>query len=121
MVDYIVEAEDNCEVASIIGTPSSGSYFDIGTTTVEVIVTDLAGNTAVCTFDVIVFEFDPDSNTFACNNAINMSLDSNCEAVINADAILEGNEYGCYDNYCITVTTLTGVPHDNYFDATDIN
>jgi|GEM_PF-468272 len=121
VVDYIVEAEDNCEVASIIGTPSSGSYFDIGTTTVEVIVTDLAGNTAVCTFDVIVFEFDPDSNTFACNNAINMSLDSNCEAVINADAILEGNEYGCYDNYCITVTTLTGVPHDNYFDATDIN
>ena len=34
VVDYIVEAEDNCEVASIIGTPSSGSYFDIGTTTV---------------------------------------------------------------------------------------
>ena len=70
---------------------------------------------------MIVVEFEPTSNAFACNNAINLSLDNNCEAVINADMILEGNNYRCYEDYCITITSETGVPHDNFFDVSDIN
>ena len=96
VVNYVVEAEDNCEVVSIIGVPASGTYFEIGTTEVIVTVTDASGNTSLCVFDVIVVEFEPTSNAFACNNAINLSLDNNCEAVINADMILEGNIYSCY-------------------------
>ncbi|MDB4163380.1 HYR domain-containing protein, partial [Saprospiraceae bacterium] len=121
VVNYVVEAEDNCEVVSIIGVPASGTYFEIGTTEVIVTVTDASGNTSLCVFDVIVVEFEPTSNAFACNNAINLSLDNNCEAVINADMILEGNNYRCYEDYCITITSETGVPHDNFFDVSDIN
>ena len=121
VVHYNVEAEDNCEVVSIVGVPASGTYFEIGVTEVVVTVTDPAGNTSLCVFDVIVVEYEPTSNTFACNNAVNLSLDSNCEAVINADMILEGDNYRCYEDYCITITSLTGLAHDNYFDVSDIN
>ncbi|MEM9548097.1 MAG: HYR domain-containing protein [Bacteroidota bacterium] len=120
-VFYDVEATDNCGVASIVGVPPSGSYFPIGTTPVIVTVTDLSGNISICEFNIIVIEFQPSSNQLSCNNGINLSLDQNCEAVINADQILEGSEYGCFDDYCITVETETGIPHPNFFTVNDIN
>lgn len=121
VVNYEIEAMDNCEIASIVYTPESGSYFQIGSTTVTVIVTDLAGNTSVCEFDVIVDELVPTSNQLICNTNLNMSLDQNCEATLNADQILEGNGYGCFDDYCLEIETQDGEPHANFFDATDIN
>jgi len=121
IVIYNVEAMDNCGIESIIGVPASGTYFSIGTTPVVVTVTDVNGNTSLCEFDVIVLEYEPESNQVNCNNAINLSLDENCEAIILADQILEGNEYGCYDDYCIEITSTTGIPHDNLFGVNDIN
>lgn len=120
-VFYSVEAEDNCGIASIVYTPESGSYFPAGTTPVVVIVTDFAGNESICEFNVIVGEFEPPTNQLNCNNAINLSLDQICEAVILADQILEGGSYGCFDDYCIEIETETGIPHDNYFSVGDIN
>jgi len=120
-VFFDITATDNCGIESIIGFPPSGSYFPIGINPVVVEVTDVNGNVTLCEFNIIVLEYVPESNQLNCNNAINLSLDENCEAVILADQILEGNEYGCYDDYCITLTTETGIPHDNYFDVNDIN
>lgn len=121
VVHYEVEAMDNCEIQSIVYTPESDSYFQIGTTTVTVVVTDVSGNTSVCEFDVIVEELVPSSNQLICNTNLNMSLDQNCEATLNADQILEGNGYGCFEDYCLEIETQDGEPHANYFDATDIN
>ena len=45
---------DNCGVASTNATPASGSFFDVGTNTVTVVVTDIHGNTATNTFNVVV-------------------------------------------------------------------
>src|SRR5438876_682748 len=45
---------DNTGVQSIVATPPSGSTFPIGTNPVEVVATDIHGNTAPCTFSVIV-------------------------------------------------------------------
>ncbi|MCB0704915.1 MAG: HYR domain-containing protein [Saprospiraceae bacterium] len=39
----------------------------------------------------------------ACNNAITVSTDQNCEALITPDMVLEGS-YGCYDDYSVTMT-----------------
>lgn len=49
-------AIDNCSVASIVQTdgPTSGSVFPMGSTSVEYTATDDAGNSATCTFNVIV-------------------------------------------------------------------
>ncbi|MEW5875218.1 MAG: HYR domain-containing protein, partial [Candidatus Zixiibacteriota bacterium] len=45
---------DNCGIASAVFTPASGSFFPVGTTPVELIVTDDAGNADTCTFNVTV-------------------------------------------------------------------
>jgi len=120
-VTYQVLAEDNCGVVDIIYTPPSGSYFEIGSTPVVVEVIDSSGNITLCEFNVIVGENIPANSQLTCNGAINLSLDQNCEAVIVADMILEGDNYGCYDQYCITITDSLGVPHDNYFTIDDLN
>ena len=89
------------EPTQTAGLPS-GSTFPIGTTTNTFEITDGGGNTVTCSFDVVVAEFVPTSNDITCNSLINISLDENCQAVIGADQILEGNNYGCYDNFAVT-------------------
>jgi len=120
VVTYQVLAEDNCGVVDIVYNPPSGSYFEIGTTPVVVEVIDSSGNVTLCEFDVIVNENIPTNSQLTCNGSINLSLDQNCEAVIVADMILEGGNYGCYDLYCITITDSLGVPHNNYFTVDDL-
>jgi len=56
---FSASATDNCGVASIVytigGNPISFPYnFQVGTTTVIAIATDLSGNTEECSFDVVV-------------------------------------------------------------------
>ncbi len=38
----------------------------------------------------------------SCNNAVNVGIDANCEALITPDMILEGT-YGCYDDYEVSI------------------
>ncbi|MBK9150302.1 MAG: HYR domain-containing protein [Saprospiraceae bacterium] len=112
-------ATDNCSV-QISYTPDITKPFEIGTTLVTAVATDAAGNSASCTFTVTVIEYIPAVHTMACNNLINLSLDGDCKATLNADMILEGNEYRCYEKYCITVTGPNGAPHGIVFDLNDV-
>lgn len=120
VVFYEVLAEDNCEVASIIGVPPSGIFYEIGINPVTVTVTDASGNTSVCTFDIIILEHVPTTDALACNDNITLTLDQNCEAEMHADFVLEGDDYYCYENYCIEVHTLGGILHENTFDLSDV-
>jgi hypothetical protein len=95
-------ATDNCDV-TVSSVPESGSFFPIGTTTVTVTAEDEAGNITTCTFDVTVVEFPTDNETLTCNDFVTLALDGDCEEEITADLVLEGNEYGCYEDYTITV------------------
>src|SRR5690606_35600063 len=45
--------------------------------------------------------------TVACNDAIQVSMDENCEALITPDMVLEGT-YGCFDNYRLELRTSSG-------------
>jgi hypothetical protein len=108
-----VSATDNCAVVDTVMTPLSGSDFEIGTTTVTMTISDAAGNTATCSYTVTVVEFVPTSFDLTCNSLVNVSLDENCEALVTADMILEGNNYGCYEDYIITVIDTAGIVVDN--------
>ncbi len=81
---------------------ASGEAFPIGVTTNTFSVTDAAGNVSTCSWDVTVVEHVVTSEVMVCNNNVNVSLDETCQAVLGADQILEGNTYGCYDNYTVT-------------------
>ncbi len=54
MVDFQVQATDNCPGVTWQATPPSGSAFPIGTTTVTCTATDAAGNQVTDSFDVTV-------------------------------------------------------------------
>ncbi len=110
VVFYEVLATDNCVELTLDYSIDSGTYFDIGTTPVTVVITDTAGNTAECEFNVIVNNFTPESLNLACNDLINISLDQNCEVEVNADMLLEGNIYSCYEDYIITLEDSAGDP-----------
>jgi len=53
-VTWNVVAFDNCQLASVISTPASGSTFAVGTTMVTTIATDTSGNTSTNAFNVKV-------------------------------------------------------------------
>ena len=74
-------ASDNCGIASVICNPPSGSAFPVGTTTVTCTATDVNGNTAVCTFDVIIADnVDP---VITCPDDIVVGNDLGfCSAVV---------------------------------------
>ncbi|TXG35995.1 HYR domain-containing protein, partial [Seonamhaeicola maritimus] len=77
---------DNCGVASVLndynnGTTLNGATFPLGTTTVIWTVTDGNGNTASCTYDVVVQDnVDP---TAICQD-ITVQLDANGDVTITA-------------------------------------
>ena len=112
VIDYDVTATDNCEViVSQIGdlTYTSGSEFPIGGPYVlDYKATDEGGNMVTCSFTVTVNEYVPTDGTIACNDLIQVSLDADCQAIVGADMILEGNNYGCYDDYIITIEDANG-------------
>jgi hypothetical protein len=57
-------ASDNCPGVTVACTPPSGSPLPVGTTTVTCTATDVSGNTASCSFAVVVFDgrLQDDSN-----------------------------------------------------------
>lgn len=61
-------ASDNCGVASVTCIPSSGSIFDVGTTTVTCTATDIHGNSSTCNFYVTVVQLHPCTSQCMCFN-----------------------------------------------------
>ncbi|WP_189606438.1 HYR domain-containing protein, partial [Salinimicrobium marinum] len=73
---------DNCEftVEQTAGL-ASGSEFPLGTTTNTFVVTDAAGNTATCSFDVTIT--DDEDPTLTCPENIDVNVDAGiCGAVV---------------------------------------
>jgi len=87
--------------AEIISGLPSGSDFSIGSTVNILRCTDLAGNSATCSFTVVVNEFNAPISALACNDVIIIALGPGCTAELTADQILEGGPYGCYDDFIL--------------------
>ena len=115
---------DNCGVtiqtwdltgATVASSPAvgindaSGQTFNVGTTTVTYTVEDAAGNTATCSFDVVIS--DTENPTITCPGNVNQNIDAgNCTAVVNGIA-----PTGTGDNCGVTIQTwaLTGATTAN--------
>lgn len=81
---FSASADDNCSVDAITYDHDSDSFFDAGSTMVEVIAADPAGNADTCSFYVIVTDTEaPDAN---CPDDITVGNDAGeCGAVVNFD------------------------------------
>ncbi|MCP4581777.1 MAG: HYR domain-containing protein [candidate division Zixibacteria bacterium] len=106
IVSFTFDPSDNCSVVYINATPPSGSFFDMGTTPVEVITSDIAGNADTCFFNVNVIDIVPPDVT--CPSDITVNNDpGECGAVVafTADAT---------DN-CSSVTISSNPPSGSLF------
>src|SRR6056297_1976521 len=84
---------------------ASGDVLTEGEYCFEYEAEDNAGNVSTCTWCVTVANFPNPSPSLACNDQVFVSVDENCEAVINADMILEGGPYSCYRDYIVQLAT----------------
>jgi gliding motility-associated-like protein len=106
-------ATDNCQGVTVAQTDntglSSGSAFPVGTTTIIYTATDASGNTATCTFDVIVEDTQaPDMN---CLTNIVVNADPGaCSAVVNYTAPTATDNCGP-----ATVSQLSGLSSGSAF------
>ena len=81
-VAFTPTGNDNCPGVTAVCVPPSGSAFPVGTNTVNCAATDASGNTAVCSFKVIVKETVPPAIT--CPADITVDTDPGlCTAVVN--------------------------------------
>jgi hypothetical protein len=119
-VNYVVTADALCG-----GTPTlvqsdntgltSGDAFPIGTT--QQCWTAFNNSSSVeCCFNIIVVEYDIPV-VMACNDTVQVSVDQNCEAHIFVDMILEGNSYGCYNGFIISIDSIGSDTGWIVFDA----
>lgn len=67
VVTYSVTATDNCPGVTATASPSSGSAFPVGTTTVTGTATDSSGNTANASFSITVQDREPPTITCPAN------------------------------------------------------
>lgn len=108
-VNYVVTADAICGGTPILMQTdtsglTSGDAFPIGTTIQTWIATNNS-DTAECSFTVTVVEWDGPV-VMGCNDTLNISADINCEIHIFADMILEGDQYGCYDDFIISIDSV---------------
>ncbi|MFH2056548.1 MAG: HYR domain-containing protein, partial [bacterium] len=73
IVIFDLQVDDNCSGANVTSDPPSGSFFEIGTTTVTVTATDGAALTDQCFFDVTVN--DTEDPVAICPGDINIQVD----------------------------------------------
>ena len=105
VVSWSVLASDNCGIASVISTPASGSYFQVGEHTVNSIATDVNGNSSSCSFTVIVT--DDQDPVAVCQN-ITAQLNANGNASITASQVNNGSSDACgIASLSVSPTTFT--------------
>ncbi|MBK7095713.1 MAG: lamin tail domain-containing protein [Saprospiraceae bacterium] len=106
------EVSDNCPgepVVTKISGPDKGSEFTLlgSPYTIVYEVYDANGNGPVtCSFQIAIYGYpNPIIGTLACNDTVQVSLDKNCEIQLNADMLLEGGPYQCYNMFQLYVNS----------------
>lgn len=102
--DLLVSVDD-CSPVSFELDQDQFTCSDIGSNLITLTATDDCGNTSNCISEVIV---EVASEALACNNQVNVSLDTDCSAVITPDMILEGTP-NCMFMFEVVISDENGV------------
>ena len=114
IAEFDATVTDNCPgvVYEVTSDLESGDSFPAGTTQVVYEATDAAGNTATCSFNVVIVDYS--NSSLGCINR-NVSLDENCSALIDPFMVLTGyldingdTLLGCLDSFKIDVKNTLG-------------
>jgi len=119
---------DNCGVASVTSTHTSGTTFPAGTTTVTYTVTDNNGNVTTCSFDVTVEELSQLSiicpsdisvvtQPGQCTVPVSWSNPTIAASCVNAS--LTSNSHNSGDPFPIGCTTVTYIATDDAGNTVD--
>jgi len=109
IIDFLVTSSDNCDINPVVEQVdatglSSGDFFEIGVTTLSYRAIDACGNTSPpCDVRIEILDYPFPISSLSCNQALNVSLDANCQAEINASALLVGGPYSCYLSYDVAI------------------
>jgi len=114
--------QDNGGCLNITSTPASGSFFNVGQTTVNVTASDALGNTQSCSFTVTVT--DNENPTITCPGNINTVMDpGSCFATVtlgtpatNDNCLVSSvtSNKPANNQYPFGVTTVTWTVTDNH-------
>lgn len=102
-VAFSVTASDNCAGSSVACTPPSGSSFGPGTTVVSCTASDAAGNTAACSFPVVVADASAPSIACPSNVTAGATVVQGCEigAAISFPAPAASDNCGAVTVACV--------------------
>ena len=102
LVDYTSAAvvSDNCDIAGVTQSPAPGVIITTGTTTVTLVVTDDAGNSTECMFDVIA---NDSTDPVALCLDIEIALDASGMATITPADIDNGSFDNCTEQAMLTL------------------
>jgi len=121
-VSFTATGTDNCGSPVITYSHNPGSFFAVGTTLVTATATDACGNTAECSFNVIVNDNEKPvitvSNIFRCFEVDNFgcSINLGATATDNCQVVsLTSNAPGCFP---VGTTTVTWTATDNHGNVT---
>lgn len=106
---YVVGTPDQYKFDNILNDYEEGDYFPIGNTPLTYVVTDANGIASTCAFSINVVEFANPTGALACDDLVQVSLEDDCELIITPEMLLEGDQYGCYDNYTVQIIANNGL------------
>jgi subtilisin-like proprotein convertase family protein len=104
---------DDYKYINVSNGYQEGDFFPIGTHAMDYQVVDAAGNSTACSFTIQIVEFPAISGALACNDQVNISLDDDCNTLVTPGMVLEGDQYGCFDNYSVQLFAPNGASLGN--------
>ncbi len=126
-ISYPISAERRCGTEEPVLVQidnsgyTSGDAFPVGVTEQEYVAYNSLGDTVYCSFTITVVGFVQTNNTMACNDLIQISLTQDCDARINPDMVLEGDNYGCYNDFFIEISNGVSGFYSVMIDETNID
>ncbi|MEO1627226.1 MAG: hypothetical protein AAFV25_18890, partial [Bacteroidota bacterium] len=96
---------DNCDLNPVVSQtagPQPGDFLEKDSTYIfEFQAEDVCGNINSCSFRVFVQESPTTISSLPGNDLVNVVLDTTCKATITPDMVLEGGDFGCYEDYLL--------------------
>ena len=93
------------EAIQTAGLPSD-TTFPVGVTNNVFKCTDQAGNVATASFSVTVQPYNSATATLICASMVHASLGPACATTLQADDILLGGPYRCYESYTVQIDKI---------------